>query len=92
MLPGGVAVEIDLSRIAVPPIFGWLARTGGVETREMLRTFNCGVGMVLVVASEAASAVRGRLAADGETVFDLGRVVARPEEGARVIFRGALDL
>ena len=58
VLPEGVAVEIDLSRIAVPPVFGWLARTGGVETGEMLRTFNCGVGMVVVVAAGNAAVCR----------------------------------
>ena len=60
VLPKGLAAEIDLSQIAVPPVFGWLARTGGVEAREMLRTFNCGVGMVVVVAAGDAADRRRR--------------------------------
>ena len=90
VLPKDVAVEIDLSSIEVPPIFGWLARTGDVETREMLRTFNCGVGMVLVVRRQEARAVRDVLEAAGETVFELGGVADRREGGERVVFSGAL--
>ena len=90
VLPKDVAVEIDLSSIQFPPIFGWLARTGDVETREMLRTFNCGVGMVLVVRRQEARAVRDVLEAAGETVFELGGVADRREGGERVVFSGAL--
>ncbi len=92
VLPAGVAVEMDLGAIRVPPIFGWLARTGGVETREMLRTFNCGIGMVAVVAPQDAGAVREALEAEGETVVDVGRLVARAGEGPRVVFNGTLGL
>ena len=56
----------------------------------MLRTFNCGVGMVAIVAPEAADAVAETLATDGETVFRLGRV--EPRQDAPIIFDGALDL
>jgi phosphoribosylformylglycinamidine cyclo-ligase len=91
VLPKGVAAEIDLAAIAVPPIFGWLARTGGVEPGEMLRTFNCGIGMVAVVAAERAGPVSALLEAEGETVVTLGRIVAGGE-GARVRYRGALGL
>ena len=92
VLPAGVAVEMDLGAIRVPPIFGWLARTGGVETREMLRTFNCGIGMVAVVAPQDAGAVREALEAEGETVVEVGRLVARADEGPRVVFHGTLGL
>ena len=56
----------------------------------MLRTFNCGVGMVAIVAPEAADAVAEILATEGETVFRLGRVEARTD--APIVFDGALDL
>src|SRR5918994_1308994 len=46
VLPGGVGVRLDLDAIAVPPVFGWLAKTGGGAGAEMPRTFNCGLGMV----------------------------------------------
>ena len=50
VLPDGVGARLDLAAIPVPPVFGWLARTGGVAEAEMLRTFNCGIGMVAVAA------------------------------------------
>jgi phosphoribosylformylglycinamidine cyclo-ligase len=60
----------------VPPVFGWLARTGGVEAAEMLRVFNCGVGMALVVSDpEAATRL---LQAEGETVSRIGVIEAAP--------------
>jgi phosphoribosylformylglycinamidine cyclo-ligase len=71
-------------------VFGWLARTGGVAEREMLRTFNCGIGMVVVVASEAAEAVVGALTGAGEAPVRLGRITARGPEP--VTFEGRLAL
>ncbi|HET7413547.1 MAG TPA: phosphoribosylformylglycinamidine cyclo-ligase [Pararhizobium sp.] len=91
VLPKGVAAEIDLAAIDVPPIFGWLARTGGVEPTEMLRTFNCGIGMIVVVAAERAEAVSAVLGGEGEKVVELGRIVARGD-GTRVRYHGALAL
>ena len=91
VLPPGVAAEIDLAAVRVPPVFRWIAAAGGVAEAEMLRIFNCGVGMVLVVAEDAAEAVAGSLAAGGETVLRLGRIV--PAEGAPATrFAGRLDL
>jgi phosphoribosylformylglycinamidine cyclo-ligase len=58
----------------VPPIFAWLARTGGVAVGEMLRVFNCGIGMVVVTAEPDAA--EARLRANGETVFRIGRIEA----------------
>ena len=49
VLPEGLAAAIDLSRVAVPPVFRWLAARGGIAEAEMLRTFNCGIGMIAVV-------------------------------------------
>ena len=49
VLPNGVGVRLDLDAIPVPPVFGWLAKTGGVAEAEMLRTFNCGIGMIAIV-------------------------------------------
>jgi phosphoribosylformylglycinamidine cyclo-ligase len=57
VLPEGLGVTLDLAAIPVPPVFGWLAKTGGVAEREMLRTFNCGIGMI--VAADAAQGRRG---------------------------------
>ncbi|MFB9951151.1 phosphoribosylformylglycinamidine cyclo-ligase [Rhizobium puerariae] len=92
VLPKALAAEVDLASIPVPPVFSWLARTGGVEAKEMLRTFNCGIGMIVVVAAENAKAVSEILAGAGETVVPLGRMVDRPEGGAGVIYKGTLGL
>ena len=88
VLPDGVAARLDLSRIAVPPVFGWLARGGRIAEAEMVRTFNCGIGMVVVAAPEDADAIAAVLAANGETVTVLGEIV--PRDGAAVVLDGAL--
>tara|TARA_R110002020_G_scaffold106431_2_gene247790 strand:+ start:1521 stop:2594 length:1074 start_codon:yes stop_codon:yes gene_type:complete len=92
VLPQNLAAEIDLDSIPVPPVFSWLAKTGGVEAKEMLRTFNCGIGMIAVVAAENVQAVTDILTAEGEVVVPLGRMVARPEGGAGTIYQGTLAL
>jgi phosphoribosylformylglycinamidine cyclo-ligase len=91
VLPAGLSVALDLSRVPVPPVFRWLATSGKVAEREMLRTFNCGIGMVAVLDPHGAPAASERLAADGETVVRLGEVIAADGE-ARTDFRGNLDL
>ncbi|WP_136658744.1 phosphoribosylformylglycinamidine cyclo-ligase [Nitratireductor sp. XY-223] len=91
VLPDGVAAELDLGAVSAPPVFGWLARTGGVENAEMLRTFNCGIGMIAIVSEENAPEVRQALAAAGEAVVTLGRLVAQ-NDGERVLYKGALAL
>ena len=90
VLPDGLAADLDLSAIKAPPVFGWLARTGGVAEAEMLRTFNCGIGMVAVVAHDHAAAVADVLSAHGEAVTRIGTVTRR-DMGA-VTFRGKLAL
>ncbi|WP_411035173.1 phosphoribosylformylglycinamidine cyclo-ligase [Shinella sp. BYT-45] len=92
VLPKHLAAEIDLDAVKAPPVFSWLAGTGGVEAKEMLRTFNCGVGMIAVVPEEKADAVAAVLAREGESVFRLGRMVARNEGAAGTIYKGALAL
>ena len=84
--------RIDLGEIAVTPVFGWLSALGGIAEREMLRTFNCGVGMVCVVAPEAAEALAADLTARGETVTRLGEITAHAGDGPRVVYRGKLAL
>ncbi|MEX3008254.1 phosphoribosylformylglycinamidine cyclo-ligase [Hoeflea sp. TYP-13] len=91
VLPEDLAASVDLDAIAPPPVFSWLARTGGVEAKEMLRTFNCGIGMIAVVAKSDAERVSQALLAAGETVVKLGHLEER-SEGARVNYQGALKL
>src|SRR5580704_7860284 len=91
VLPKGLAVAIDLDRVPVLPVFKWLASSGKIGEQEMLRTFNCGIGMVAVLDPSGAKAASDSFAANGETVIQLGEVV--PASGdARIGFRGRLDL
>ena len=92
VLPKHLAAEIDLDAVKVPAVFSWLAKTGGVESREMLRTFNCGVGMIAVVAVENVAAVSAALEAEGETVITLGRMIARDEGAAGTVYKGTLAI
>ncbi len=86
VLPEGLGAEIDLDAWDLPPLFGWMAATGGIEAGEMLKTFNCGIGMVLVVAPGRAGALTALLTEAGERVVDIGRVGA----GEGVHYRGQL--
>jgi phosphoribosylformylglycinamidine cyclo-ligase len=91
VLPPGFSVALDLDRVPVLPVFKWLAAAGDIGASEMLRTFNCGIGMIAVLDRNAADAAGERFAANGEKVVRLGEVVAA-SGGARVEFRGQLDL
>ncbi len=90
VLPPEVAVEIDGVNWPVPPVFPWLARAGGTALDDMLRTFNCGLGMVAVVAPEDEAAAREILTDHGETVTRIGHVVAR-DPGAPALAIRDLD-
>ena len=90
VLPDALAAHIDLGAVAVPPVFGWLAKAGGIATMEMLRTFNCGVGMIAVVAASEAAALVAHLTAAGETAYVVGALVDRAD--APVTFEGTLAL
>jgi len=91
VLPKGLGARIDLSRVPVLPVFQWLAREGGIAENEMLRTFNCGIGMVVIVSPERADAVTRMFARAGETTVRLGSIIKRPSDD-RVIYDGQLDL
>ncbi|MCF7700654.1 phosphoribosylformylglycinamidine cyclo-ligase [Loktanella sp. M215] len=86
VLPDDLGCEIELSSWALPPVFGWLRDAGGMAEAEMLKTFNTGIGMVLVVASDRADALVDLLMAEGEMVHRIGRVAT----GAGVRYTGAL--
>ncbi len=76
VLPEGCGAAIALDAWTPPPVFGWLAGAGGVAPGEMLRTFNCGIGMVAVVAPDRADALAATLEGEGERVARIGTVVA----------------
>ena len=90
VLPDNLAANINLSAINVPPVFSWLSKTGGVEANEMLRTFNCGIGMIVVATAEHADEVTQALEGAGELVTKLGTITARQDKG--VVYSGKLKL
>lgn len=74
VLPEGMGAEVDLDSWEPPAVFRWLADEGGVPEAEMLKTFNCGVGMILAVAPDRAAALTDLLRGAGERVVRLGEV------------------
>jgi phosphoribosylformylglycinamidine cyclo-ligase len=90
VLPPDLAVEIDLDQMTLPPVFAWLARAGGLDELEMLRTFNCGIGMVAVLAADQADRLIAQLAEAGETAHIIGVVAERAD--APVGFKGQLKI
>jgi phosphoribosylformylglycinamidine cyclo-ligase len=86
VLPDGMGAMIDLDSWTLPPVFRWLAETGGLARAELLKTFNAGIGMVLVVNAGRADAIAAALSDAGETVVRLGHV----EAGAGVRYEGRL--
>ena len=86
VLPEGFGASVDLDSWDLPAVFRWLAQTGGIPSEEMLKTFNCGIGMIVVVAPDRADALADLLREAGETVVRLGEVADVP--GVR--YSGAL--
>ncbi|MGA7021560.1 MAG: phosphoribosylformylglycinamidine cyclo-ligase, partial [Pseudolabrys sp.] len=91
ILPKGLGARIDLTQITVPPVFQWLAREGNIAQNEMLRTFNCGIGMTVVTAPGEVDAVTKTFERSGETAVVLGTVTKETGD-QRVIYHGSLDL
>ncbi|MBK6660860.1 MAG: phosphoribosylformylglycinamidine cyclo-ligase [Proteobacteria bacterium] len=88
VIPDGLSVEIDLHAWRLPTLFTWLRDAGQVAQSEMLKTFNCGIGMVVVVAPEDVDTVSAVLAEAGEQVTRIGAV---REGGAGVAYSGSLS-
>jgi phosphoribosylformylglycinamidine cyclo-ligase len=79
VLPEAVAARLDSASWPMPAVFRWLKKQGNIEDAEMHRTFNCGIGMVLVVSPVEAKLAIDTLAAHGVEAFEIGKIVARPE-------------
>ena len=86
VLPEGMGADVDLDAWALPDLFGWMRSVGGIAEAEMLKTFNCGIGMVLVVDADHAEALTALLTEAGETVVRLGHVT----EDAGMRYSGSL--
>ncbi|UTD29419.1 phosphoribosylformylglycinamidine cyclo-ligase [Bradyrhizobium sp. WD16] len=90
VLPRGLGVRIDLPAVPVLPVFKWLAAQGGIAEPELLRTFNCGIGMIAIVSRPAVAAVTEAFAEAGETATYLGEVIEQADSS--VVYDGHLDL
>lgn len=80
VVPDSLAYRLNRDAWQRPPVFSWLAKTGGLDEADLLRTFNCGIGFVLVVDPAQADAVSDLLQEAGETVYRLGEIVPRESE------------
>ncbi|MFO1132512.1 MAG: phosphoribosylformylglycinamidine cyclo-ligase [Hyphomicrobiales bacterium] len=92
VLPKTTVAEIDLTQVPYTPVFKWLQEVGSVAEREMLRTFNCGVGMIVVTAAKDARKVAASLKRSGETVVTLGTIRKRKGTEEQVALKGALTV
>ena len=88
VLPRGLGARIDLGQVPLLPVFGWLAETGNIAQAEILRTFNCGIGMVAIVAAADRDRMMQAFADAGERVVALGEVTRAGD--ARVTYSGQL--
>jgi phosphoribosylformylglycinamidine cyclo-ligase len=86
-LPEGVRAVLDKGAWPLPPLFRWLQEHGNVADAEMHRVFNCGIGMVVVVAPTDADRAATLLRSSGETVYRIGAIEPRPEGGAATVVR-----
>lgn len=84
ILPDGLGVRLDAAAWPLPPVFRWLGKAGNVAPLELARTFNCGIGMVAVVAPADADAATSRLQEAGETVFRIGSVAPDAESSVTI--------
>jgi phosphoribosylformylglycinamidine cyclo-ligase len=91
VLPHDLAVGIDLARLPVLPVFKWLAEQGGIPELELLRTFNCGIGMIAIVDADATEQAIDVFTDAGETAVLLGEVIPAAGEH-RVVYNGHLGL
>jgi len=85
VLPENLTAVLQKDSWTMPPLFSWMQQEGGVAEQEMHRTFNCGIGMAVIVAAEHAEEAMRQLTASGETVWRIGSVQARAEGQAQTV-------
>src|ERR1043165_8211079 len=91
VLPKGLCARINLPGVPVLPVFKWLADAGGIAQNEMLRTFNCGIGMIVIVSAKDSDSVIQTFSRSGEKVVALGNVIKTSGQ-ERVVYDGKLNL
>ncbi len=89
VLPDGLGAVIDTRAWELPAVFRWLAESGDIAPAELARTFNCGIGMCVVVSSDHADEVAETLRGAGETVYRIGAICPDDQKGPRVRLDGA---
>ncbi len=85
ILPDNACARLERARWPQPAIFDWLQKYGRIEDREMTRTFNCGIGMVLVVARESAGETIATLTDSGVEAYEVGEIIEREAEGPQTV-------
>lgn len=90
MLPDGLNAAVGLAHWRLPPVFDWLAKTGGIAEDEMLKTFNCGIGLIAVADPAHAVDVVDAFQSSGERAFPIGKLAAG-EGAAKVVYSGSLS-
>jgi len=88
VLPEGTKAVIDTTSWNIPPVFKWIQEKGNVEMREMYRTLNCGVGMVLVIPADNAQAAISLLEAEGESPWIMGNIETAQADEEQVDLKG----
>ena len=89
VLGPGLRAKLDPSTWPLPPVFRWLAAQGGLDAAELARTFNCGIGMAVIVEPDAADALTRRLIDAGETVFCIGTIESAPDGSEDTVITAA---
>ena len=89
VLPDTLSAEIDTSTWDLPPVFSWLKDQGKIAANEMARTFNCGIGMVVIVSNDKAEEIKALMENNGETVFVIGKIINRAKGAEGTVLQGA---
>jgi len=92
VLPAAFRAELDAGAWDLPPVFRWLKARGGIEAMELARTFNCGIGMVIIVAPADVDRVSATLTAAGEQVRAIGRISPAPEANCDTVIAQVEDV
>ena len=91
VLPEGLGVQLDAGTWPLPPVFRWLGEAGALDSQEMARTFNCGIGMAVIASPTQADDAQAILSKAGETVYRIGSVNALQDaDTPQVIVNGAV--
>ncbi len=86
-----MAAKIDVSKWELPEIFKWLKSNGNLENHDLARTLNCGIGMIVVCDAKQAKAIEKALISTGETVYNIGEIIAQKKQSDIMIMLDNLN-